>query len=257
MVDNRWVIVLRLARAVVLALAGSVVTLAQLALPSKRFWDGQVGLQWASVLVVALFICYDAVRSVGQVLQAARIRSYDNDLRAALCAAISSVVLMTGAPWDEVTVAYYRCRGPFRCRGLIRVGAVKAGADAADVDVRVRSGTGVVGVAFATRQITRESWRHFVDAATAAGPVAWARRPDRDRYGLSWGQLRRSAQPEGVLASPTFAESGRPDGCLLLCGPLSLPELSGEDMRRLLDDLAAVIDRLGPPPTGWWGAHGR
>jgi len=255
MTQNRSVIALRLIRTTVLAAAGAAVTLAQLNLPSRRFWDGQVPLQWTSVLVLAFFVCYDAVRSVNYAIQGARIRDYDNDLRTALSAAVSAVVLATGATWDEVAVRYYRRRGLLHQRRLVRVTAVMAGADIADAQRSVQPRVGIVGVAFSTEEIIAEQWRKFVSTATKQGPAAWVQRSERDRYGLSWGQLRRSAQPDGVVASPTFAADGRPDGCIVISGPLKLRDLTSNDMRRTLDDLATVLDRLGPPPTGWWGAH--
>jgi uncharacterized membrane protein YkvI len=82
--------ILRLVRAAVTATAGAAVTLAQLNLPSRQFWESLVAIQWASVVVVALFLCYDAVWSINQAVQAARIREYDNDLRAAMSATVRS-----------------------------------------------------------------------------------------------------------------------------------------------------------------------
>src|SRR5688572_22401154 len=123
--NNSSVIPLRLARAAVLATAGAVVTLAQLGLPSKKLWDGQEAVLWASVMIVALFICHDAVREVNYAVQAARIRDYDNDLRAAMSAAVSSVVLSTGVAWDEVAVRYYRRRGVLGRYCLAQVCAVQ------------------------------------------------------------------------------------------------------------------------------------
>jgi hypothetical protein len=249
------VLVLRLIRAAVMAAAGAAVTLAQLNLPSKAFWDEQVGLVWGSVVVVALFACYDAVRSVNYVIQAARIREYDNDLRTALSAAVSAIVRDTGASWDEVGVRYYRRRGPPGRRRLGLVVAVMAGADVKDAQRIFKPGQGVHGAAFSEEVIIAEEWRQFVQDATAQGPAAWRKRNERDRYGLSWGHLRRSAQPEGLVASPTFAPDGRPDGCILVSGPLKRPDLTKEEVRRTLDDLATVLDRVGSPPAGWWGAH--
>lgn len=253
--QNCPVITLRLARAAVMAAAGAVVTLAQLDLPTRRFWDGQIPLQWGSVLVLAFFICEEAVRSINYAVQASRILEYDNNLRAALSTAVSAVVSSTGAPWDEVAVSYYRFRRSLYRRRLVRVGAVQAGAGIADRHRFVRPGVGLVGTAFATEKILTKEWRDFVRTATELGPRSWEERTEDDRYGLSWGQLRRSAQPEGMMASPTFAFDGQADGCILLGGPLKMQDMTSDDMRRMLDDLATVLDVLGPPPPGWWGAH--
>jgi hypothetical protein len=248
------VIVLRLVRAAAMAVAGAAVTLAQLNLPSKSFWDGQVRLLWASVIVLAFYICWEAVRSVNYAVQAKQIRSYDNDLRAAVSAAVSATVLATGVPWDEITICYYRRRGVLRQR-LARVGAFSAGAEVTTAQRSTRSGVDVVGTAFATQEIIAVEWRSFVLAATAQGLAKWRERDPDSRYGLTWGQLRRSHQPEGVVASPTFDVRGKPDGCILLTGPLKEHDLCGDEMRRTLDDLATVLDLIGPPPPGWWGAH--
>lgn len=266
-VHNGPVIALRLARAAVTAAAGAVVALAQLHLPSERFWDGQAGVQWVSVAVLAIFICYDAVRAVNYAVRAARIREYDNDVRAALSAVIGAVVDSTGVPWDEISVRYYRRRGlpwlpsdramPLLLPRLVPVAAVQAGADLAEAAHPLLPGEGVAGLAFADQITLAEQWRSFVRTATEQGPAAWAERPARARYGLTWGQLRRSARPEGMVASPTFDATGRPDGCILVSGPVKMPDLTSDNMRQTLDDFATVIDCLGPPPPGWWGAHER
>jgi hypothetical protein len=256
-VHNRQVIAFRLTRAGVTAAAGAVVTLAQLNLPSSGFWDEQVVLQWLSVIAVAFFICYEAVRSVNYAVRAARIREYDNDLRAALSTVITRIVDSTGVAWDEISVRYYRRRGPALRRRMVQVAAVRAGADIAEARHPIRAGEGVVGVAVAEQVIISVQWRQFVRTATSAGPIAWAARSKPDRYGLSWGQLRRSSQPEGVVASPTFDRAGRPDGCILVSGPLKSPDLAGEVMRQTLDELATALDQLGGPPAGWWGARER
>ncbi|GIG93053.1 hypothetical protein [Plantactinospora endophytica] len=250
-------IALRLARAAVMAAAGGVVTLAQLSLPSERFWGGQVPLQWASVLVLASYICYDAVLSVNYAVQAGRIQDYDNDIRAALSAMISTMVLSTGVSWDEVGVHYYHRRGVLHRRRLVRVGAIQAGAGITDTQRAFRPGFGIAGTAFSGQEIVAKEWRRFVRDATHQGREAWEERSVDDRFGLDWGQLRRSAQPEGIVASPTFAPDGRPNGCILVTGPFKEQDLTSDETRNALDDLATTLDILGPPPPGWWGAHER
>ncbi len=246
-----------LARAVMLPAAGAVVTLAQLGLPNAQFWERQTSLQWASVVALAIFALYEAVRSVNYAVQAAHIREYDNNLRACLSVVISMAVQITGAPWDELSVRYYRTRGTFLWRRLELVAAVCAGANIVDSHRVFSPGVGLVGTAFSEQVILCEEWGEFVRTATEQGPGAWMKRDKSERYGLSWGQLRRSDQPDGVVASPTFALSGRPDGCILLSGPLKLADLTGDEMRRTLDELAAALDQLGSPPMGWWSTHDR
>jgi hypothetical protein len=81
--------------------------------------------------------------------------------------------------------------------------------------------------------------------------------PPRGRYGMNWGQLSSGGtRDQGVLAVPTFDRaSGRPTGCVLLSGTLKLDDLQSEGMRHILGDLITALDRLGPPPRGWWSAH--
>ncbi|MEV6519490.1 hypothetical protein AB0M37_27320 [Micromonospora chalcea] len=250
-------IALLLIRAVVMATAGAVVTLAQLNLPSSGFWEKQVFLQWASVLTLAAFVIYDAVRSVNLAIQSARIREYDNDVRACLSAAISAVIEATGAPWDELAVRYYGLRGILFWRRLELIAAVCAGANLVDSQRSFRPGMGVAGQAFLQQVNIAVEWGEFVRSATEAGPGAWAGCGERERYGLSWGQLRRSPQPDGVIASPTFALNGDPNGCIVVSGPLKVVDMAGDNVRRTLDELATVLDQLGSPPRGWWGAHER
>lgn len=247
--------VLRLVRAVCLAGATAVVALAQLHLPSERFWDGHAVVQWISVALLALFILTEGVQSVAFVVQAARIREYDNDVRTALTALLAGVVEKTGPRWDEVAVRYYRHRGVWWWRRLVVVTALQAAARVVDPRDSVRIGAGVVGVAVATQEIIAAPWRQFVLEATRQGRQAWEARTAVQRYGLRWGELRRSAKPEGVVACPTFDGRGRVDGCIVLSGPLTMPELTGEQVLTVLDDAATALDKAGPPPRGWWTAH--
>lgn len=251
------VIVLLLVRAAVMAAAGAVVTLAQLNLPSGNFWEKQVFLQWVSVVALAAFVVYDAIRSVNLAIQSARIREYDNDVRACLSAVISAFIEATGAPWDELTVRYYGLRGILFWRRLELIAAVCAGANLVDSQRSFRPGVGVAGQAFIQQVNIAVEWGEFVRGATEAGPDAWARLGERERYSLTWGQLRRSPQPDGLIASPTFALSGNPNGCIVVSGPLKMVDLVGDNVRRTLDELATVLDQLGSPPRGWWGAHDR
>jgi hypothetical protein len=257
LIHNAPVMVLRLTRAAIAAVAGSVVTLAQLNLPSEQFWERIVAMQWAAVVAAALLLCYDAVRSVNQVARYGRTREYDNNLRAAMSATVAMIVNTFGTPWDELTVQYYRARRFLWWRRLVRVGGIRAGASSEDLQRGVRPSFGLVGAAYSELVIIAEQWQDFVRNATKQGPEAWAGRNARDRYGLSWGQLRRLPRPEGVVASPTFDFKGRPDGCVQVAGPLKLADLTSDAMRQVLDDLATVLDRLGPPPAGWWGTHER
>jgi hypothetical protein len=255
---NRCVIVLRGARALLLALSGTVVTLAQLNLPSKDFWDARPEVQWASVVVLALIIGFDTVREVNYFLRVRQIREYELDLRAVLSAAVSGIVSATGTPWDLVAVRYYRRRGLGSRRRLVTVTAIMAGADVQESHREIREGVGLVGMAFTTQEIMAAEWNEFVRIATIQGKQTWDQRAEPDRYGLSWGQLRSSLRADGMVASPTFSTAnGDPDGCILVSGSLNLTELKSDKTRRVLDDLATVLDRLGPPPPGWWSAHER
>ncbi|MEU7904703.1 hypothetical protein [Actinoplanes sp. NPDC049118] len=254
-------LIVQLARAAVLAAAGAVVTLAQLELPSRSFWAQRTALQWMSVAVVAVAVCYDAVRSVNSAVQARRISRFDNDLRVVLSGTAFRVVEATGAPFNNVAVRYYRLRRRVRGRRLSLIGAFMAGSEVADLSTDVRIGVGVVGTSFSTEMILTMEWREFVREATRRGPAAWNQRSAAERLGLSWGQLRRSAQPEGVpegvVASPTFDAAGRPDGCILVSGMLKPADLESEEISRILDWAATGLARVGAPPAGWWGSHGR
>ncbi|MFC3735506.1 hypothetical protein [Paractinoplanes deccanensis] len=251
-------LLLRPVRAAIVAVAGMVVTLAQLNLPSKEFWAGQEVLQWISVAVVAAFLFYDALWSVNLAFRDRRIREYDADLRAAMSAAVALVVDTLGVRWDEVSVQYYRYRRFwFRPNRLVRVSGVRAGAIFAESEESFRPGVGLVGAAFQQRILLGAQWGDFVQSATRLGPVAWEQRDPIQRYGLSWGQLRRSAGPDGIVASPTFAPNGRADGCLVISGPMKAADLVTEPIGQIIDSLATSVDRIGPPPPGWWSAHER
>jgi hypothetical protein len=253
------VLLLRAATATGLALATAVVALAQLALPNRAFWQGQpaVVAQWVSVSAMAAFIVVTEVRTVSVLLRSKAFHAYDLDLRAVLSATLCRVVELTGAPWDELTVCYFRPKGLPWGRRLIRTASVMLGAGGADAPASAGPGEGLVGAAFARRVILAEDWGEFVRTATDQGPTAWEARDPDLRYGLKWGQLRRSANSRGMLASPTFGVDGAPDGCILLSGALKLSDLTTYEMRRMLEDLATALDRIGPPPRGWWSYRER
>jgi hypothetical protein len=252
-------LLLRAATAVALAVATAVVALAQLALPNRAFWQGQLAVvaQWVSVSAMAAFILVTEVRTISALIRSKACHAYDLDLRAVLSATLCGVVELTGTPWDELSVCYYRPKGLPWDRRLVRTASVMLGAGGADAPVSVGTGEGLVGAAFTRRMILAEDWGEFVRTATDEGPAEWeARNPDL-RYGLKWGQLRRSANSKGMLASPTFRMDGAPDGCILLSGTLKLSDLTTYEMRRILEDLATALDRVGPPPRGWWSYRER
>jgi hypothetical protein len=178
-------------------------------------------------------------------------------LRSAMSATIASIVRDFDAPWDKIAVYYYRARRISVFRKLVRVGGVRAGITVADLQNSFRPSVGLAGVAFVERDIVALEWRDFARAATIKGPQAWERLASRDRFGLSWGQLRRSPPEAGMVASPTYDAGGRPEGCILVCSPLRLSTLRSDAMRQILDQCAATLDRLGPPPKGWWRRNER
>jgi len=253
------VIPLRGAFAVVMAAATAVVALAQLNLPSNGFWQEPVavGTQWASVSVMAAFILINEFRAVSHLAYVGRIRDYDLDLRATLSAVLCSVAEVTGANWDELTVCYYRQKGFWVWCRLVRAATVMLGAGGSATPPSLRPGEGLVGVAFVREELLAEEWASFVQTATDQGPVAWKRRGEIARYGLKWGQLRSSSRDQGMIASPTFDHDGMATGCILISGPLKLPDLVDPLMRRILDDLATALSHVGSPPRGWWSAHER
>jgi hypothetical protein len=257
MVHNHSVTALRLARAVLLAVATAVVALAQLHLPGEPFWEQHHLAQWISVGLLALLIVGEGAASVAVAVQKDRIHEYDNDVRTTLTVALAQVVDVTGARWDEVAIRYYRRRGFWMWGRLMLVTALQAVAAVRDAQHSVRLGRGLAGVAAETEEIVSEQWRDFVQSATRQGRSAWEACPVAERYGLSWGELRRSAKPEGVVAYPTFGENSRVDGCIVLSGPLKASELTGEQVLNILDSTATSLDRAGPPPRGWWMSRGR
>ena len=244
-------------RAIIAAAAGAAIALAQLNLPNKDFWAANIFLQWLSVIVVALVLFNDAAASASSAIQAARVREYENGLRTTMSATIAAIVKTFNVPWDEISVYYYRARHFSRLRRITRVGGVRAGTSVADMQISFRPSVGIAGTAFSEEVIIALEWRDFARAATIRGPQEWRRRMPRARYGLTWGQLRRFPAEEGIIASPTFNANGKPDGCILVCSPLKLSALSSDAMRQILDNCAAALDRLGPPPNGWWRHHER
>jgi hypothetical protein len=235
------------------------VTLAQLNLPNKTFWNQYSFLLWISTGVLACFVLVETIHSVDFMLRARQLRDFRENLRALSTAVIAEVVDSTGAPWDEVGVRLYRRRGIGTRQRLALMLATKAGADT-DEDLRsIKMGQHVAGVACTERVRIAEQWAEFIRIATDQGPAAWDSRSASQRYGLNWGQMRRSASaaPGGVVASPTFNADGEVDGVIIITGPLKMADLAAEPMRRTLDDVAGTLDRLGPPPRGWWAANER
>jgi hypothetical protein len=244
--------ILRLLRTAATAAAVAVVTLAQLNLPSSDFWQRFVAAVWTSVGMMILFSVYDAVGQVNYAVRAKRIGEYENDIQAAMSAAVASIVDEFSAPWDEIAVCYYRTRFISRWRKLVRVGAVRAGAILTDGEREFRPGVGPVGLAFNEMVVISVEWQDFVKTATNKGPTAWNSLDLRERYSLTWGQLMRSWRPDAIVTSPTFNLKGKPDGCILIAGPLKPADLQSDKIRTILNDCATVIDKIGPLPKGWW-----
>ena len=250
-------IALRLLHAAAAATSGAAVAMAQLNLPSREFWAEWVALAWAGVAVGTALLLYDGVRSVSIATQYHRSREFESNLRAAMSAAIVEVVDAFGVPWDEIAVQYYRARRRLWTLKLAQVCGVRAGTAAIGEPRTLRASVGLIGVAFSDQVIISVPWREFAREATEQGPEKWSERSARERFGLTWGQLRRVARPEGAVASPTFDTKGKANGCILITGPLKVADLSGETMRQVLDDLAATLDQIGPPPPGWWSTNER
>ncbi|WP_191296782.1 hypothetical protein [Lentzea cavernae] len=250
-------VLFRLIRAAITALAGSVVTLAQLNLPSRSLWESHVVLQYVSVIVIAMFVCYDAVRSFDQAIQNSKIRAYDRRLRAALSATVASIVDEFGTPWDEIAVYHYQVTSFWPWRRLSKVDGVRAGASTANVQPYYKIGKGLAGTAVSEQVLLAEEWRDFVQRAIPLKPDGWIQLDERKRYGLSWGELMGSERPLGMVANPVFGPQGAPSGCLVVTGPMKLNELSGNEMRQILSDAATEIQLMGPAPRGWWSFNAR
>jgi hypothetical protein len=256
------VLVVRVLAAVTVALATVVVTTAQLNLPSKEFWQNAVAVraQWAGVGVLAVFVVVTELRQIGQLAGAARVRTYDLDLWAALSQVLCAVVERTEARWDEVEVSFYRRRpGLLPWRPLVRVASLRLGAASAHAAPSWPSGVGVVGAAYASGEALMVNWERFRHEAVQEGKTAWDKRETSQRYGMNWGQLvSGGARDRWVLAAPTFHRgSGGAMGCVLLSGGLKADNMTVEGLRPVLEDLATALDRLGPPPRGWWAFHDR
>ncbi|GAA2911271.1 hypothetical protein [Actinoplanes cyaneus] len=245
---------------IAVALATTVVTAAQLNLPSKKVWEhpAAVAIQWMSVAVLALFIVVTETRQITHLVRANRIREYDLDLQAELSQVLCAVVDLTGARWDEVSVSYYRVRWYYLLfqRRLVRIASVRLGVGTSHAAPWWAVGVGVVGSAFDSQESVAVDWGDFSRRAILSGKDAWNEKSASDRFNMNWGQLNSSPREQVVLATPSFDRlSGETVGCLLLSGALKLDDLSSEGMERILKDLATAVDRLGPPPRGWWSAH--
>jgi hypothetical protein len=260
MSKNEGVTPVRVGAVVAVPLATAVVTAAQLNLPNKDVWQHSAAVvaQWASIALLALFIFDNEVRQVTHLLRATRVREYDRDLRSGLSQVLCAVVDLTGARWDEIEVSYYRPRRDLSLRRrLVRVCSLRLGTGTPHGAASWGLRTGVVGTAFAGQEAIGVNWGTFAREAVQGGKTAWDSRSTEDRYGMNWGQMSSwDTRDQGVLAVPTFDRaSGRPTGCVLLSGALKLDDLNSEGMRHILGDLITALDRLGPPPRGWWTAH--
>ncbi|MFI6094368.1 hypothetical protein ACIA8G_02375 [Lentzea sp. NPDC051213] len=246
----------KVVRAALTACAASAVTLAQLNLPEKSFWDARSVVLYLSVTVLAITVVHDATIAVTHALQANQIKSYGGNLNAAFAATVTSVVTEFGTPWDEIAVTFYRSKLFGRWRKLIRVGGVRAGARPINLNPYIRTRTGIVGHTFTEQAIIAAEWKDFVESAVSQGKSAWEQRRPQDRYGLSWGELMRAERPDGIVAQPIFNERGRPVGCASITGPLKLVDMNSPQMGQILNDLATAMYLIGPTPRGWWSFHG-
>lgn len=252
-------------------LAVAAITLAQLNLPEKAFWDRQQSILYICVAIIAAAAIYDSVRSIGEALHLGAIREYERNLRASLSAAVKKLVDDLGAPWDEIGIYRFELRGPLKIRNvpfqrwkrLWRVEGVRAGASIKDNHRSYRLNAGIAGVATYEQVVVAERWNDFVQVMHtptplwAATPAAWDAKPHRERYGLSWGELMASERYDGVVAMPTFNEKGNVDGCVLMSAPLLQVQLVSAPVRDALAELATSIGLIGSAPRGWWSYNER
>jgi hypothetical protein len=257
------VTIFRIARSAVIAAAGAVVTLVQLNLPSKLFWTHLIAIQWCCVAIVALYTSYEAAQTANQAVRYRSIAEYEKNLRAAMSATVTSIVTSFSTPWDEVAVYCYRSHKFLWRERLAFVGGMRAGAAPADIDPYFLSGAGLVGMAFTREEVIAVNWREIVTSAFINGKVKWNERKPERRYNMNWGQLQRnwgqlqrSPRLDGMAASPVFNVDGRTIGCVVVSGPLKVSDLESEAMRKVFSDIAATLDELGAPPSGWRRMHG-
>ncbi len=247
-------VVWRLLRATLVAVAGAIITLAQLNLP-KGWWQRHEALEWTAVGLLVVITVLEAAGEISLSRQDQRIRKYDQKVRITLSAVVVQIYDIVGADWPTVEVRYYRRLG--RRRRLHRIGAVMAGADFDNGEPPIKIGTGFVGSAFQAEHRLAINWGAFYRAAAKAGPEMWEQRSAADRYNLSWAQLQSTADPhEGMLARPTFANN-QIRGCLVVGGKITRTDLLTSKMQAIIDSAAAAIEQAGSPPQGWRRQHGR
>jgi hypothetical protein len=233
-----------------MGLSVAAVALAQLNIPSD-FWAAQKTPLFLAVVILSLEAGGEIARSAIALTRAERLRQYDNDIRAALSAAVAGVVEKFGSPWDEIAVYRYEVKGHWRWRRLFCVEAIRAGAPVRLTDRAIPIDHGVSGVAVSDELITFKEWETFARSAVSAGRGAWEDLDRRSRFGLEWGDLMRSERPKGIISCPTFDTNGKVEGCVTLTGPLHTFELMDSAMQTIVSDLANAFSIVGRAPRGW------
>lgn len=229
--------------ALAVAAATTVTLCDQMGLPSSTFWAERHRLVYASIGILALLALEETVRRIRQVRHAEHAYERERNMRAAMAAAMRLTVEQLSVPWDELGVhAFYLRRGPFV--RLRHVGGLRLGLKPSMVDPWWRPGKGVVGAAATAKDTVCENWEEFYRQGLAAGPEGWSKRPIRQRYGLSWGELKLTADYKGIVAAPIFraTRSGRLVGTVVIDGPLSRDQMKNRDMDEILRTLAIGVE---------------
>jgi len=244
--------VARILRAAAIFSAATVVTLAQLQLPSKKLWDKSSVALYAAVVVLALLATQDAAKLAGQTLQSGRLRRYERDVRAILSTGLAKAVSSSTIPWDSVGVHAFLLHGLWPWRRLVNVGGIRLGVRPSMAGPTWTPGKGVVGVAFKHKVFLAEDWGTVMVRANALGPARWRALPSVNRYGLSWGELQLTSDYVGICACPIYATSGKAIGCVSLDAPLTATKLSEPAVQVILRDVATGVCASGKPPRAWY-----
>jgi hypothetical protein len=239
----------RLVRVIAGALGLLGVTLAQVNLPNAAYWEAHGTLLYIAVILLMVTVVHELFSFVSYFRHLGKIRNFDRNIRAILSATISQIEKATGAQWQSIGVSSYCIRGaPWR-QALLLVEDLRLGGGVTRQFPRWRPDKGLIGRSYVDEDVVCEDWQKFFKESMALGRDAWLGRTEKERYGLTWGELMRTGQLVWIAACPVYSEAGKAIGVVAVDAPMDLSVAAVEPVLR---EVGAALGDVGKPPGSWW-----
>jgi hypothetical protein len=238
------------------ALALTILTAADLGLPTENFWTSKkVWLYTCLVLAFLMSAASQSLSALGVQSQAKEIRAFETGLEAATSTTLLRLREVLGVGVEHIGVHVFLISG-FHLRGkwtfghLVLVGRLRVGANPSMHRPRWSPGKGIVGRACLRNKYVAEDWQGAYGGLDQEG---WEALSEEKRYGMSWSECQASSGYQLIAARPLHSlvsPSNPVIGCVAI-DALCPPPPEHHELQSVLADLASSIGSLDLPPKAW------